>query len=80
MCCDICGTLEESDIHVLFVCPLAKEIWGKSGFEEHLWEASMPTVIDKLVLVSKPIDGERIGEFMAVIWEIWNERNRLFFL
>jgi len=49
MCYDICGVLED---------PLEREICGESGFEEHLWEVSMPTVINQLVLVSKAIDGE----------------------
>ena len=28
--CDICGYLEDSDLHALFTCPIAQEIWAAS--------------------------------------------------
>lgn len=36
MGCDVCGAVEESDIHVLFECPLAVEVWRASEFGEEL--------------------------------------------
>jgi len=46
MRCDICGAVEELDVHVLFLCPLAREVWSHSGFEDALWQGGGLTALD----------------------------------
>jgi len=36
MRCDICGAIEESDVHVHFLCAFAREVWDGSDFEADL--------------------------------------------
>ena len=52
MCCEICGAIEESDIHALFLCPLATEVWVGSGFEEMLWDGNVISPMDALLKAS----------------------------
>ncbi|KAJ8435079.1 hypothetical protein Cgig2_032970 [Carnegiea gigantea] len=79
MSCEIYGALEDFDVHTLFECPLATEIWRESEFDEQLWRSSPFSVMDRLILAKRVLDRDRLGEFVAVIWEIWNERNCFIF-
>jgi len=79
MKCEWCGHLEESDVHAVFVCPMAEDIWQASSFESPLWRAGPGTIEEYLVQAAETLDDLRFGEFVAVMWEIWNERNRILF-
>jgi len=77
--CDICGNLEDSDTQVLFDYPLAVEIWRESKFEDKLWRSCPLNAVDRLMMAAQSLDNQRLGEFVAVMWEVWNERNRVVF-
>ena len=46
MRCEICGAVEESDVHVLFFCPLAREVSSCSGFDDVLRQEGGPSALD----------------------------------
>ena len=77
--CDICGNLEDSDTYALFDCPLAVEIWWESEFKDKLWRSCPLAAVDQLMMAAQSLDNQRLGEFVGVMWEIWNERNRVVF-
>jgi len=77
--CDICGHLEDSDTHALFDCPLAMEIWRESEFEKNLWRGRPLVAVDRLLMVAKLVERSRLGEYLAIMWEVCNERNRIIF-
>ena len=79
MRCDICGAVEESNVHILFLCPLAREIWSGSGFDEELWDGDGPNAWDVVARVANVLSADRVAEFVAVMWECWNSRNRFIF-
>ena len=79
MRCDICGAVEESDVYVHFLCPLAREIWSSSGFDDALWQGGGPTALDMVGKAANILSVDRLAEFMAVMWECWNSRNRFIF-
>ena len=79
MKCAWCGHHEESDVHALFACPMAEEIWQASTFNYHLWRAGPLTMKEYLLRAAETLDSLRLGEFVAVMWEIWTERNRIIF-
>ncbi|KAJ8424700.1 hypothetical protein Cgig2_018507 [Carnegiea gigantea] len=68
MRCSICGFVEESDIHALLECSLAAQIWESSCFDQDYVEAA-----------GKRLEAEAFGDFVAVLWECWNARNRFIF-
>jgi len=79
MRCEICGAMEESDVHALFLCPFAVEIWGGSGFEEELWREGGPSALAVLEKATTTLSADRLTEFVAIMWECWNARNRFIF-
>ena len=79
MQCEICGATEESDIHALLLCPLATKVWVGSEIEDVLWDDNVTTPMDALLQASKVLSLDRLGEYVAVLWECWNLRNRFIF-
>ena len=77
--CELCGFVEDSDVHALFACPVAVEIWSNSDVDEELWGAGPLSAADRLQQVASMLDDPQMGEYLAILWEIWNERNRLIF-
>jgi len=75
MRCDICGAVEESDVHVLFLCPLAMEVWNGSDFEEDLWRGGGSSALDMVGKAATVLSADRLAEFVAVMWECWNSKN-----
>jgi len=75
--CDLCGYEEDSDTHALFACPVAVEIWSNSDIDEELWRAGPLPAAERLKQIASMVDDSKLGEFLAVLWEIWNVRNRL---
>jgi len=79
MRCGVCGHVEDHEVHALFECQLAGDIWRESSFDSSLWDIGLRSAMDVLVHASDKLDTERFGEFVAVMWAIWSERHRLIF-
>ena len=77
--CDLCGCMEDSAAHALFACPVAIEVWSDSGVAEDLWSVGPWSAAEQLEKVAATLDVKQLGEFVAVMWAIWNERNRVIF-
>jgi len=73
--CDICGAVKEYDVHVLFLCPLAMEVWH----EEELRQGCVSSALDMVGKVAAVLSLDRLGEFVAVMWKCWNSQNRFLF-
>ncbi|KAJ8434427.1 hypothetical protein Cgig2_002629 [Carnegiea gigantea] len=50
-----------------------------SEFEEGLWQARVSSAIDMIGRAAKVLEEDRLGKFVAVMWECWNSRNRFIF-
>ncbi|KAJ8435145.1 hypothetical protein Cgig2_018973 [Carnegiea gigantea] len=70
---------EESNIHCLLECPLARCIWESSAIDRQLWDDRFRTVRDCVELTAKRLDANEIGEFVAILWECWNAQNPFLF-
>ena len=79
MKCAFCGHLEDSDTHALFECPMAVEVGSVSDFGHNLWRPGLMTAEDYIREAATVLDYQQLGEFVAVMWEVWNERNRYIF-
>ena len=77
--CELCGCMEDSDVHALFACPVAIEVWSDSGVAEEYWSAGQWSATERLKQAASNLDETQMGEFLAVMWAIWNERNRIIF-
>lgn len=79
MNCHICSALEDSVIHALLECPLATKIQAASPFPPELWSRRYPSVLDNLMFVLDIWGPDEAGDFLAVLWEVWNSRNYFIF-
>lgn len=79
MNCEICGALEESDLHSLFLCPFAMEIWAGSTFGVDVWQGMASSATDFLGRAADLLDSDLLGDFLAIMWECWKVRNRFIF-
>jgi len=77
--CELCGCTEDSAAHALFVCPVAVAVWSESGMAEDLWGVGPWSAAEQLVRVAAVLDVQKLGDFVAIMWAIWNERNRVLF-
>ena len=77
--CPLCDFRVESEMHILFECPAAVEVWQCSPFEFDLWCPGPDSAITVLLRAANRLEPSRFGDFVAVAWEIWNERNRFLF-
>ena len=79
MRCELCGHLEDHDVHALFECPMAVEIWKESSFAQSLWSVGLHSAKAYLLHAVDTLDPDRLGDYVAVMWAIWNERHRVIF-
>ncbi|KAK9705464.1 hypothetical protein RND81_07G059100 [Saponaria officinalis] len=73
--CEICNEEEESGIHAIFHCRLAKEIWASSDFSELLTTAPMTSCADCFGWILPRLNAETQGNFLAIAWALWTIRN-----
>ncbi|KAJ8452108.1 hypothetical protein Cgig2_016689 [Carnegiea gigantea] len=79
MSCTICGHYIESDVHILLQCPLTVQVWEGSSTAKCLWSDPIRSTRDCVERATKILDVDELGNFVAIIWEIWNARNRFIF-
>ncbi|KAJ8451541.1 hypothetical protein Cgig2_018175 [Carnegiea gigantea] len=79
MQCTICGHPEETDLHALFECPLSTSIWEGSELRPESWSSRFRCPLDCFLEAKKKLSQEEVGDFVAILWEIWNARNRFIF-
>lgn len=79
MKCSVCGAMEETDMHTLFECPLASEVWLGIKFGRAISSANHKSVWDVLVWAREVWGDAEAGNFVAVMWMIWNSRNQMLF-
>ena len=79
MVCDICGCMEESNVHVFLECPLAERIWSAASLGKGIWGGRFRTIRDCVECAANRLGPEELGEFIAILCECWNVQNRFVF-
>lgn len=74
-----CGHAEESDVHSVLKCPLAVQIWNSSPFQVFIDSNKFRSLIDCFEKARQQLKGETVRDFLAIMWEFWNARNRFIF-
>ncbi|KAJ8452986.1 hypothetical protein Cgig2_014749 [Carnegiea gigantea] len=79
MSCSVCDHAEDTPTHAVLECPLAIEVWSGSGLDESLWASKYRTFMDCIVQAMQLLSEDSFGDFLAIMWECWNARNRFIF-
>ena len=66
-------------MHALFDCPLATSIWKGSELNPESWSSRFRCPLDCYIEAKNNMSWEEAGDFFAILWEIWNARNRFIF-
>ncbi|KAL2899257.1 hypothetical protein RDABS01_024339 [Bienertia sinuspersici] len=74
--CDACGDLVESDIHIFVYCPMAEEIWLRSGMEVLYLKGDYSSMAHLVEVLMGSSEDDRLGNYAVVLWAIWNCRNK----
>ncbi|XP_021735024.1 uncharacterized protein LOC110701708 [Chenopodium quinoa] len=77
--CLICENEDETIIHALFECTMAKEIWLHSQYRGVVDEAPAESFACRWVWLDQKVQGDGIYQIAALIWAAWRCRNLLLF-
>ncbi|KAF5475754.1 hypothetical protein F2P56_007529 [Juglans regia] len=77
--CTICGSSEESVLHILWSCPSAADVWAESNSPVKKWANEGVDFMSLWIKMINELKKEEI-EWMAVVMRrIWLRRNRFIF-
>ncbi|KAJ8445551.1 hypothetical protein Cgig2_012439 [Carnegiea gigantea] len=79
MSCSVRGHAEDTLTHEVLECPLVLDVWKGSGIDDNLWTPRFRTLADCITNASCTLDEDVFGDFLAVMWDCWNARNRFIF-
>lgn len=81
--CRVCNRERETICHLLFMCPMAKDVWERSlitlppaGFSRNSIFLNLYHLLSQSS--KNPMDN-RIKAFLWIIWHLWKARNKLAF-
>ncbi|KAA3467043.1 reverse transcriptase [Gossypium australe] len=77
--CPRCGAGEETLLHALKDCPIAREILVMGGIDSSLLEGNFTQCIDRIEEVMRVLDIKAISDFITTLWNSWNNRNNYIF-
>ncbi|KAG7570254.1 Reverse transcriptase zinc-binding domain [Arabidopsis thaliana x Arabidopsis arenosa] len=82
--CQLCGAEGESSNHILFACPLARQVWALSGFpfpEEGFDQTSIYQNIHLVLSLAKSqrLQLQTRRSLPWIFWLLWKTRNNLVF-
>ncbi|KAJ8433730.1 hypothetical protein Cgig2_019798 [Carnegiea gigantea] len=65
--CAICGASEDSDVHALLHCPLARMIREGSKVDSRFWHVNVRTMVDCFQEAMVNMGVDEVGEFLATL-------------
>ena len=76
MSCSICSHYEETVTHALLECLMVVLILEGSGLDNNLSMNRFHSKKDCFGHAMKFLDNDQLVIFIAILWEVWNARNR----
>ncbi|KAK5845209.1 hypothetical protein PVK06_001369 [Gossypium arboreum] len=77
--CLRCGAGEETLLHALKDCPIAREILVMGGINSSLLEGNSTQSIDWIEEMMRVLDIKAVSDFITTLWNSWNNRNTYIF-
>lgn len=76
--CSLCEVVEESELHILRDCVIARLIWDESGLGSEV-RGEFRSFADLAIVFLDSMPRKKHGLFMTICWEIWVAMNRWLF-
>ena len=77
--CAICGTNDDTVIHMLWQCPLACNVWALVCGRLQKCDSSAQTFLSLARTLVEKLPRRDLETWFMVTWSIWNARNRFHF-
>ncbi|KAK9989376.1 hypothetical protein SO802_029615 [Lithocarpus litseifolius] len=77
--CVICGSSDETVLHILWQCPLAQNVWTLVKGKLQKCDSSARTFLCLAQTLMGKLSRKELEAWAMVAWSIWNARNRIFF-
>ncbi|KAL0442406.1 UNVERIFIED_CONTAM: hypothetical protein Slati_1963300 [Sesamum latifolium] len=74
--CPLCRTEKEDVMHVLALCPFARQAWGLSSFRSSLIVSGSGDTLTWMQGVALRLDSQELSLFFCFCWALWWCRNR----
>lgn len=77
MTCSWCRLCPETDVHVLFHCQIARDVWNEMGLQQFIVMTPYESVFDVVQRAFELGTREQCTLLGLMCWSIWNRRNLL---
>ena len=77
--CVVCGSSDETTLHILWQCPLARNVWALVRGKLQKCGSSTRTFFYLAQTLMEKLSQKELEMWAMVAWSIWNARNRLYF-
>lgn len=71
-----CHLCTETDIHVLFECQIARDVWSEVGLQQIIEIIPGDSIFDVVTRAFELGTREQFTLLVLLCWSIWNRRNR----
>ena len=75
--CKVCGAREESILHTLIQCPLAKAVWKNANLPFSFNDLQCFSFLDLIKQVAAKHDNDLLEWILIIAWSILYEKNRV---
>ena len=77
--CAVCGSSDETFLHILWQCPLARNVWALVKGKLQKSDSSTRTFFSLAQSLKGRLSRKEFELWAMVTWSIWNARNRFYF-
>ena len=77
--CEICQYRSETVSHILWECPLARNVWALFKGRTQKYSNTASDFFTLFRQMQLKLDQQELEEWVVTAWAIWNVRNRLSF-
>nr|POE57897.1 cysteine-rich receptor-like protein kinase 29 [Quercus suber] len=77
--CAACGSSNETVLHILWQCPLPRNVWALVKGKLQKCDSSARTFFSLARTLKDKLSRKELESWAMVAWSIWNARNRLYF-
>ena len=77
--CVVCGSSDETVLHILWQCPLARNVWALVKGKLQKSDSSARAFFNLAQTLKERLSRKEFELWAMVEWSIWNARNRFYF-
>ena len=77
--CVVCGSSDETVLHILWQCPLARNVWALVKGKLQKCDSSARTFFNLAQTLKERLSRKEFELWAMAAWSIWNARNRFYF-